>query len=231
MRDGGALSHWSAAALLGLWTPDSQDIEIVVDVWDGAVSPGVRVHRSRILESRDVWIRKGLPVTSPARTLLDIAVTATARQLEIAFDRGLVEKTLRPSHVRDVLDRAGGHRGRAQLAALLNRERGGTTVTASSPEERMLALIRRSGLPDPHVNFPFAGYRLDFYWPDARFVLEVDSRRFHSTPYRLQRDRTKDDVLRRDDIEVMRVMDSEIEERSHSIVVDITRALARRGGL
>ena len=231
VRDGAALSHWSAAALWGLWTPMPTEVDVMVSSSSAARNTGVKVHRSRTLESGDVWLRKGLPVTSPARTLLDIAVTATARQLEIAFDRGLVEKTLRPSHVRDVLDRAGGHRGRAQLAALLNRERGGTTVTASPPEERMLTLIRRSGLPDPDVNFPFAGYRLDFYWPDARFVLEVDSRRFHSTPYRLQRDRTKDDVLRRADIEVMRVMDSEIEERSHSIVVDITRALARRGGL
>ncbi len=231
VRDGAALSHWSAAALLGIWTPGPQEIEVVVDVWEGANNPGVQVHRSNILESRDVWIRKGLPVTSPARTLLDIAVTATDRQLEIAFDRGIVEKVLMPSHVRDVVDRAGGHRGRARLAALLTRERLGNTVTASHPEEQMLALMRRAGLPAPEANSPFGVYKLDFYWPKARFVVEVDSERFHSSRYRLQRDRTKDNVLRRADIEVMRIMDTEIVERSHSLVVDITRALARRGGL
>ncbi len=231
VRDGAALSHWSAAALLGLWTPAPRQIDVVVDDQKGANNPEVCVHRSRILESHDVWIRQGLPVTSPARTLLDIAVTATYRQLEIAFDRGIVEKTVAPSHVRDVLDRAGGHRGRARLAALLDRERGGTTVTASHPEERMLALIRSAGLPAPQVNFPFQGYKLDFYWPDARFVLEVDSHRFHSSRYRLQRDRTKDNVLRRANIEAMRIMDSEIVERSHGVVADVTRELARRGGL
>jgi hypothetical protein len=231
VRPGAALSHWSAAALLGLWTPSPREIELVVDVWDGATNPGVRVHRSGILESRDVWIRRGLPVTSPARTLLDIAVTATARQLELAFDRGVVEKTLRPVHVRDVLDRAGGHLGRARLAALLDREGRGTTITASPPEEQMLALIQRAGLPAPQVNAPFGQWKLDFYWPEARFVLEVDSYGFHSTRYRFQRDRRKDNALRRADIEVMRIVDTEIGERSHSLVVDITRALARRGGL
>lgn len=230
VREGAALSHLSAAALWGLCVANPE-VEVVVRDGRSSRMPGVRVHRSRILESREVWIRKALPVTSPARTLLDLAVTATDRQLEIAFDRGIVEKILRPSHVRDLLERAGGHRGRARLAALLDREGGVTTVTASHPEERMLALIRRAGLPDPHVNFPFGGYKLDFYWPDARFAVEVDSYGFHSSRYRFGRDRTKDNVLRRADIEVMRVVESEIEERSHSLVVDVTRELARRGGL
>ena len=175
VRDGAALSHWSAAALLGLWTPAPRLIEVTVDDAPAATNPGVRVHRSGILESRDVWIRKGLPVTSPARTLLDIAVLATARQLEVAFDRGIGEGTLKLSHLRDLLARCGGHRGRARLAALLERERGASTRTESAPEERMLALLRRAGLPDPVVNFPFETWKLDFYWPAARFAVEVDS--------------------------------------------------------
>jgi very-short-patch-repair endonuclease len=230
VRDGAALSHFSAAALWGLCAPGTA-VEIVVRDGRSSRLPGVRVHRSRILESRDVQIKHGLPVTSPARTLLDIAVTATARQLELAFDRGIVEKTVRPAHVRDVLDRAGGHRGRARLAALVDREGGGTTITSSPPEEQMLALIQRAGLPVPRVNAPFGQWKLDFYWPDARFVLEVDSYGFHSSRYRFQRDRRKDNALRRADIEVMRIVGTEIGERSHSLVVDITRALARRGGL
>ncbi len=229
VREGAALSHWSAAALLGLWTPAPREIELVVDNWTGATNPGVRVHRTRILERRDVWIRKGLPVTSPARTLLDIAVSATDRQLEIAFDRGIVERTLRPSHVRDVLDRAGGHRGRARLASLLERESGASTMTSSETEERMLALIRQAGLPAPKVNFPFGPYKLDFYWPDARFALEVDGYRFHSSRYRFERDRRKDNDLRRAGIEVMRIVAREIKERSYALIADVTRSLARRG--
>jgi Protein of unknown function (DUF559) len=229
VRDGAALSHRSAAALLGLWTPASPEIEVVVDRSEGSSNPGVRVHRSRVLEKRDVWIRKALPVTSPARTLLDIAATATDRQLELAFDRGLAERTVRHSHVRDVLERAGGHRGRARLAALLHRELDASAMTRSEAEERMLALIHRAGLPPPEVNFPFGAYNLDFYWPKARFVLEVDGYQFHSSRYRFERDRRKDNDLRRADIEVMRIVPREIKERSHRLVADVARSLARRG--
>jgi very-short-patch-repair endonuclease len=230
VRPGAALSHWSAAGLLGLCAPGAT-VEVVVPDARSSRMPGIQVHRSRVLESRDVWIRKGLPVTSPSRTLLDIAVSATARQLELAFDRGIADGALRPSHVADLLARAGGHRGRARLAALLDHERDASTMTASELEERLLALIRQAGLPEPKVNFPFGQWKLDFYWPAARFAVEVDSFKYHSSRYRFERDRRKDNALRRADIEVMRIVRRDILERSHALIADITRALARRGGL
>ena len=93
----------------------------------------------------------------------------------------------------------------------------------------MLALIRDAGLPVPKVNFPFGPYKLDFYWPDARFALEVDGYRFHSSRYRFERDRRKDNDLRRAGIEVMRTVAREIKERSYALIADVTRSLARRG--
>jgi very-short-patch-repair endonuclease len=231
VREGAALSHWSAAAMWGLWVPAPGEVEVIVDLWDGAARPGVKVHRTRVLQRRDIWIHKGLPVTSPARALLDIAPTATARQLELAFDRGIAERAVKLSHARDLLARCGGHHGRARLAALLARETGAATATASDPEERLLALIRHAGLPDPHVNAPFQTWKLDFYWPAARFVVEIDSYRYHSSRYRFARDRRKDNALRAADIEVMRIIDHEITQRSHGLIADVTRQLTRRGGL
>jgi very-short-patch-repair endonuclease len=229
VRDGAALSHWSAAGLWGLWTPAPTVVDVTVDSSSAATNPGVRVHRSRILESRDFRIKEALPVTSPARTLLDIAPTATDRQLEVAFDRGIAERTLRLSSVRDVLDRAGGHHGRVRLAGLLEQELGASTMTRSDSEERMLALMRQAGLPIPRVNASFGVWELDFYWPEAHFVVEVDSHAYHSSRYRFERDRRKDNALRRADIEVMRIVRREITERSHGLVADVTRALTRRG--
>ena len=228
VRDGAALSHLSAAGLWGLCTPGSL-VEVVVPQGRSSRMPGVRVHRTRFLESQDIRIKHGLLVTSPARTLLDIAATATDRQLEIAFDRGIVERILKPAHVRDVLDRAGGHRGRARLAALLHRESDASSMTASEAEERLLALVRRAGLPTPEVNYPFGAYKLDFYWPAARFAVEVDSYRYHASRYRFERDRRKDNDLRRADVEVMRIVAREITDRSHALIADVARSLARRG--
>jgi very-short-patch-repair endonuclease len=229
VRDGAALSHWTAAALWGLWTPLPRVVDVTVNDAPAAVNPGVRVHRSRILESCDIRFKRLLPVVSPARTLLDIAPVATERQLELAFDRGLAENILRSSQVADVLHRAGGHHGRVRLAALLERELDGTTMTRSDGEERMLALMRQSGLPAPQVNAPFGVWELDFYWPEARFVVEVDSYKFHSSRYRFERDRRKDNALRRADIEVMRIVRREIKDRSHGLVADVAQVLTRRG--
>src|SRR4029077_10619894 len=103
---------------------------------------GVCIHRSRILEPQDVRMRAGLPVTSPARTLLDIAPIATSRRLELAFDRGIVERVLRPAAVAESVSRGGGQHGRKRLAAILERQTAGTTMTRSEGEERVLALIR-----------------------------------------------------------------------------------------
>jgi very-short-patch-repair endonuclease len=114
---------------------------------------------------------------------------------------------------------------------VLARESGATTVTASDNEERMLALLRQAGLPTPQVNFPYESWRLDFYWPQARFAVEVDSHRFHSSRYRFARDRRKDNALRRADITLMRIIDDEITDRSHGLIADITRELTRRDGL
>ncbi len=69
----------------------------------------------------------------------------------------------------------------------------------------MLALIRAASLPDPLVNAHLAGYELEFYWPDARFAVELDGFRFHSSHGAFERDRRKDNDLRRIDVAVMRV--------------------------
>ncbi len=228
VRDGAALSHFSAAALWGLCAA-GPEVEVVVADARSSRMPGVRVHRSRILHSRDVRLKHALPVTSPSRTLLDLAPTATDRQLELAFDRGITERTLSPSHVAELLTRAGGHRGRARLAALLDQERDASTMTRSDAEERMLALIRRAGLPEPHVNAAYGPYTLDFYWPQARFVVEIDGYQYHSSRYRFERDRRKDNDLRRAHLEVMRTVRRDITDRSHALIADITRALTRRG--
>ncbi len=229
VREGAALSHWSAAALWGLWTPMPEMVEVTVNDAPAAVNPGVKVHRSRILESRDVRIRHGLPVVSPARVLLDIAPTATARQLELAFDRAIVDRIMRSADVADVLKRAGGHRGRKRLAALLQRELGGSTMTRSEAEERLLALIRSAKLPNPRVNARLAGYELDFFWPDAHFAVEVDGFQFHSSHGAFERDHSKDNDLRRLHIEVMRVTWRAIVNEPYAVVSGVAQQLARRG--
>lgn len=179
-----------------------------------------------MLAPTDIRIRSGLPVTSAARTLLDIAHMVTDRQHELAFDRAIVNRTARPSEIKALLSRAGGHQGRARLAALAAAENG-TTVTRSQAEERVLALIRQAGLPRPQVNVRLHGYEVDFYWADERFVLEVDGFRFHSTRRAFEHDRRKHADLRAAGLEPMRVTWRQIEHEPLAVVVRMARAMAR----
>jgi very-short-patch-repair endonuclease len=226
VREGAALSHFTAAGLWGLCGA-GDDVELVIADGRSSRTAGVRIHRSRILQSKDVRIRRGLPVTSPARTLLDIAPTATDRQLELAFDRGIVERVLRAAEVGELLSRAGGHPGRRRLATILERETSGITMTRSDGEERMLALMRAARLPAPVVNAKVAGHEVDFYWPDHRFAVEVDGWRFHSGRRAFEDDRRKDQDLRRAGIDTMRTTGRQLKEQAYALVAGVAVGLAR----
>jgi very-short-patch-repair endonuclease len=228
VREGAGLSHWSAAALWGLWSARAGEVDVVVADWEAATNPGVRVHRSRVLAPQDLRIRRGLPVTSPARTLLDIAPQSSERQLEIAFDRAITSRVMRESEVSDVLERAGGHRGRGRLAGMLAYWSGGTTLSWSDGEERLRAMLRAARLPEPLSNVEVAGHTVDLYWPDQRFVLEVDGYRFHSGRRRFEDDRRRDQDLRRAQVDVMRVTRRQIETDPYAIIAGVAAALARR---
>lgn len=229
--DTAALSHHSAAALWGLVTRAGDGLIHVTVSDDHRMSlAGARVHRSRILEGRDVRIKLGLPVVSPARALLDIAPEASYRQLELAFDRAIVDRVLTPRDVADVLRRAGGHRGRKRLATVLARQTAGTTMTRSEAEERVLALIRSARLTEPLVNATVAGYEVDFYWPQQRFVLEMDGFQFHSGRRAFERDRRKDNDLRKAGVTAMRTTWRQMEAEPYALVADLAREVQPAGG-
>ncbi len=228
--DDSLLSHFSASALWDLTLPGVGDGRVhVSSPKDHRVSlQGAVSHRTRILEPRDRRVRHGLPVVSPARALLDIASDCTLRQLELAFDRGVVMRVLRPSEVADVLDRARGHRGRRRLRLILHRDAPGSTMTRSEAEERMLALIRSARLPEPILNAEVCGYEVDFLWPQHRFALEIDGFRFHTTRSAFERDRTKDLCLRGEGLTTARATWRMVQEEPTMVLVDIVRGLYGR---
>jgi very-short-patch-repair endonuclease len=226
--DSAALSHLSAAALWGMTAPalGGDVIDIIAGADRRPSLRGVTVHRSRCLVAKDIRIRHGLPVTSPARTSLDIAELLPRRQMELAFDRAIVDKHMRHADVEELLGRTAGRRGGPILAELLARH-GHPTMTRSEAEERMLALIRAADLPEPAVNARVRGYEVDFLWRQQCFAVEVDGFRFHSTRAAFERDRRKDADLRRAGVDTMRVTWRQLEEEPYALVARIAEALAR----
>jgi very-short-patch-repair endonuclease len=234
---GAALSHMTAAGLWGMLAPAftastaspasciSTTIHLTVRI-DSRL-PGINVHRRRGLTARDLRIRHGLTVTSPAWTLLDVAGTLQTRALERAFDHLLTERLMRPSQLRELLGRVPTIAGRRRVVRLLDREQG-PRVTRSEAEERLLAVLRAGDLPEPEVNGRRHGWEIDFFWPEARLAVEIDGYQFHSTNVRFTRDRRKDAQLAAHGITVIRFTWDQLVDAPLAVVARISGLLAQR---
>ncbi len=204
VRRAALLSHHTAATLWGLRREGDGIVHVLVPGGPAGPFAGVRVHRTQPFGSEDNRVRAALPVTSPARTIIDLAPDLTDRQLELTVDRAITERLARPSELRRVLGRLTHAASRSRVLELLDADTH-ASLTRSPPEERLLALVRQAGLPEPLVNTRLAGYEVDFYWPRSRLVVEVDGFQFHSSRPRLERDRKKDAALQAAGITTMRV--------------------------
>jgi predicted transcriptional regulator of viral defense system len=194
------LSHRSAASLWGLRTNARTAIDVTVPSRAGRTRDGIDVHRGRGIDADDVAGVEGIPTTSVACTLLDLAEVVNARALERAIDQAEVRRLLDMRAVDDVLARAGGRRGAAALRGVLTELRLGTTLTRSELEERLLAICRAAGLPRPDVNawIPYpggGGAEADFLWREQQLVVEVDGRDVHTTRRAFEDDRRRDQRL------------------------------------
>jgi very-short-patch-repair endonuclease len=129
-------------------------------------------------------------VTSPVRTLVDLATCVRPTQLERAVNeadkRGLVD----PETLRSTIAGRPDLRGSAALRKLLDRRT--FIMTDSELEQRFLALVRTVGMPLPKTGCRMNGFRVDFYWPELGLVVETDGLRYHRTPGQQARDRLRD---------------------------------------
>jgi very-short-patch-repair endonuclease len=144
------------------------------------------VHRSATLAPEDIRHCAGLALTSPLRTLLDLATVEPAASLERAVAEALTLRLLDARLIRE----AAGHPGAKRLRAALD---GPDAAPSHSELERMmLRLIRDAGLPRPQTQMLIAGHRADFAWPERRVIVEVDGWAPHGHRLAFERDRARD---------------------------------------
>src|SRR5215217_1288294 len=158
------LSHAGAAAAWELRQVGSGAIDVTIPSAAGrARRRGIRVHRCRTLRPEDTTVHRGIPITTPARTIIDLSRTLQGRQLEHVIDladqRGLI----------DFADLESANS--ASLKAVLQRY--SAAPTRSELEERFLALSDAHGLPRPETNARIEGIEVDFVWRDRRLIVEV----------------------------------------------------------
>jgi predicted transcriptional regulator of viral defense system len=194
--EGAVLSHVSAAVHWGLLTYEPAEPHVTAPE-SRAGAPGIRLHRTRSLDARDTSTHRGIPITTLARTLLDLAATAPRNHLEHAIGQALRNQLYDQRAIDDVLHR---HRSRRGTRALRRATADDPAFTRSELERRFRALCRRAGLPRPLSNVVVADadghpHEVDFFFPAHRLVVETDGWRDHGTRVAFERDRAKDAAL------------------------------------
>jgi very-short-patch-repair endonuclease len=165
----------------------------------------------------------GLPITTPARTLWDLAGTSS-RGLEKAFALALDRGLLRRSALERVLRRHEGASGSRAVRRLLEAD---PALTRSPAEDRLQELIRAAGLPEPKTNVMVEGLEVDCYWPDEGVVVEVDGFAYHGSAAAFERDRSRDRRLVASGRVVIRVTWQQMDQTPLRVIAELAQALAR----
>jgi very-short-patch-repair endonuclease len=222
---GAALSHGAAAAVWEIRSQPVGVIDVLVVRRDVRSREGIRVHRLSEFDERDLSSRHGVPLTTPARTLLDLATILARADLGRAVEQAELRRMTNYEQLTTLLTRSRSHRGAARLEAVLDP---GRQFTRSEAERRLLRLVKAAGLPTPGANTRVAGYEVDFLWPGERLVVEVDGYAFHSTRAAFERDRARDVDLQAHGYRVLRFTWRRLAEAPEAVIAAITTALAAR---
>jgi very-short-patch-repair endonuclease len=184
------LSHRSATALWGIDDFRGGPIHVSGPPSLAARPNGIVVHRRTGLRDHDVVQHKGIPVTSPALTLVDLAARAGSARLEAAINSADKLDRIDPDSLRRAVEVMPRRPGRAAVRRLLDART--FLLTNSELERRFAPIARRAGLPPPLTQQWLNGFRVDFYWPDLGLVVETDGLRYHRTPSEQAKDRLRD---------------------------------------
>jgi very-short-patch-repair endonuclease len=225
LGEGATLSHSSAAYAWALAPEPRGVVEITIPPDRRRTRAGIRAHRS-MLPSNDVTTCRGIPTTTPARTLVDLAAMSSSVELERAVADALRRRLVTRRDLKEAF--VGSRPGAAALRALLARAEG-PALTRSEAEARMLALVRAARLPPPEHNVRVGRYELDLLWRDERLVVEVDGYAFHRGRASFERDRARDAQLTAAGLRVMRITWRQLVDEPEAVIARLAQGLATPG--
>ena len=184
---GAVASHGSAGHLLGLLPAAPARPEVSVRTPGGRRQRRIVIHRGQLLDPRDAMLLEGIPVTTPARALLDLAPRLRLDELTRACHEAWIRQRVTPRQIEACIARAHDKKGVPKLRRAL-----GSDVVLSDLETAFLELLQRHDLPLPRTNIDRAGDKVDCHWERPALTIELLSYRFHAS-----RRAFEDDVARR----------------------------------
>ena len=230
------LSHQSAASLWGLLAyPASAPAYVTIPPERSATRPRIKVRRAAIARADIRW-RERMPLTSPPRTILDLAGELGKDDLERLVAEANYRRLASAPELRDQLERKRGKRGNATLRTVLDLP-GGPARTRSPAERLMLRLLRKAGLTGYELNQRIHGFEVDVLWRELSFVLwrelsfavEIDGYDAHSGRLAFERDRLKVAILEAEGLSVMPITPRQLRDDPEAVVARLRRALELAG--
>ena len=225
---GAALSHRDAAGLHGIRPANHRRIDVTTPKRGRESHPRIEVHHA-VLGPLDVTVIRGIPVTSVARTLIDLAGAIPQDHLAKALNRAELNRVLDVKAIETALKRLRGRSGpghaklRAALAELADH---GPALTRSELEDRFLALLAFHHLPRPKTNFHVEGHEIDAVWPERKLAVELDGYASHHDKPTFQRDREKGNALTRAGWRLLRYTYDDVVRNPARVVAELRSLLA-----
>jgi hypothetical protein len=223
---GAALSHADSTALWGIGTAAPGCIEVSVPRNSHPRGKRIRVHRRHEFE---VTTRYGIPVTTPACTIIDMAPRLTRDGIEAMVGQADILGLVTPVALREAAEAWPFRRGAARVAAILDRRT--FRLTRSGLERLFIPIAVRVGYPIPLTRQRVNGYEVDFYWPDLGLVVETDGLTYHRTPAQQVKDRVRDQTHTAAGLAVLRFTHGQVaREQAHvERILAATLPRLRRG--
>jgi very-short-patch-repair endonuclease len=229
---GSVVSHGTAAWLLGLrdWRPEA--IDVIGPVEAGRKIAGVRRRFVPPPTGHEVWLRGRVPVTSPARTMVDCARITEAKEMAELVEQAAVLGLLDIAAIDRVLDgpRRRGTKRLLRVVAPWRRYRTGINIR-SRMEAKMLPLLSEAALPIPETNarVRVAGktYEVDFLWRERKLAVETDGGRYHDNPAAGARDSRRNRALAAAGYRIPRLGWEDLRDRPEETMNELARLLRR----
>jgi very-short-patch-repair endonuclease len=224
----GCLSHRTAAAMWQLAASDPETVHVSVVGRKPRPRPGVYIHRVSRLDRADLSTHSRLRVTAPARTLIDFASQSSKAELAHAFGEARANGLLTDDRLDQALERCPHNHVGAVIVRRMLQSDPGSTYTRSRAERLLRKLLAEAQLPQPIVNAPLNGFTVDFLWPKAKLILEVDGYGTHGGRLAFERDRRRDQIHVASGHTVIRVTWEQLRDEALAVIARLAQALARR---